>query len=113
MAIYGLVQFIGLLFVTSFFLFTWDAISKAGDMVATSVYLGMAGYIIFSIYSLGTGYEGRSSFYRNETLRILALTALSIMGWWMDIYTLPALIWLVFSVISLIWLLSLRRKKTI
>jgi sterol desaturase/sphingolipid hydroxylase (fatty acid hydroxylase superfamily) len=111
LALYGLIQFLGLLFVTSFFLFTWNAVNEAGNPISVAVYIGMAAYIIFSIYSLGTGYEGRPIFYRNEIIRIVSIALLSGLGWGMQIYVLPAVIWIAFSGVSLLWLLSLHRKK--
>ena len=111
LSVYGLVQFIGLLFVTSFFLFTWNDIASAGNTVAVFLYSAMAGYILFSIYSLGTVYERKPVCIRNEFLRLLGLVVLSVFGWVVGTYIYPAVIWIAFSAVSSIWLLSLRGKK--
>ena len=100
-------QFIGVIALTSYFMFTSGSMLESGDVKLIGQYSALAAYLIYAIYSIGLAFEGRASFIKYEILRLFLLLPLCIGLFGTGILFFISLS---FLVVSSVWLFSLRKN---
>lgn len=100
-------QFVGVIALTSFFMFTSAGMLESAQIQVIAQYTALAGFLIYAIYALGVAFEGKPSFVTHEFVRLTLLAPLS---FWLFGLGLLFYISVVFLVISSVWLISLRNN---
>ena len=100
-------QFIGVIALTSYFMFTSGSMLESGDAEVIGQYSALAAFLIYAIYSIGLAFEGRKSFMKHEIVRLSLLIPLCL---WLFSAGILFTLSVSFLLVSSVWLFSLRKN---